>query len=57
MTGHIPDTKLIALIFGPRIFVTTETLVCIFTVNDIAVNTVLFTGQTSLLLDLFKLPT
>jgi hypothetical protein len=57
MTGHIPDMKLIALIFSPRIFVMNETLVCSFTVMDIAVNTVLFTGQKLLLLDLFQLPT
>ena len=48
MTGHIPGMQLIALIFNPTIFMT-ETLVCSFTVMDIAVSAVSFTGQTSLL--------
>jgi len=50
MIGHIPDMQLFALIFSPRIFVMSETLVCGFTVMDVAVNIVLFRGQTSLLL-------
>lgn len=54
MAGHIPDTQLIALLFSPRISVITETLVCSFTVIDIAINIVPFTGQTSLLLFCFK---
>jgi hypothetical protein len=57
MTGNIPDMQLIALIFSPRIFVMIETLMCSFTVKDVAVNTVSFKGQTSLLLNLFLLPT
>jgi hypothetical protein len=45
MTGHIPDMQLFALIFSPRIFVMSETLVCGFTVRDVAVNILLFRGK------------
>jgi hypothetical protein len=50
MIGHIPDMQLFALIFSPRIFVMSETLVCGFTVMDVAVHIIWFRGQTSLLL-------